>query len=248
MTTLALVGKGKWGSNYLRVAQQIPDCIIKYVKTKDYTDIHKYKDIDGIIIATPDTTHAEIIRSFPNQYLLVEKPLVASLKDLDEISNNRIMIGHIYLYNVALMNLIKDIRGIHKIDFFLCNTEQKENTTPLWYLAPHPVSLSVYLFGMPKSVDARTEDGNVSTILYYDEVTFSFETGWNYSEKKRYIRIVGDREVVFTDSVAQEISPLENELRSFIRFIHGGECKTGLEHGKQVTRVLTSIEKQIRRV
>ena len=85
MITLALIGKGKWGSKYLEVVEKIPDCIIKYVKTRDYKDLHNYSDIDGIIIATPDSTHARIIEEFPSKYLLVEKPLTTSLKEARKI-------------------------------------------------------------------------------------------------------------------------------------------------------------------
>src|SRR5258708_8764255 len=103
MTTLALIGKGRWGTNYLNEVKKIPNSKIKYVKTYNYKDILKYDDIDGIIIATPAETHVEIINAFPNKFLLVEKPLTTSLSSALAIINKNIMVGHTYLFNSSIM-------------------------------------------------------------------------------------------------------------------------------------------------
>lgn len=243
MTTLALIGIGEWGSKYIQAAQRIPQCHIKYIKTRDYLDLHTYTDIDGVIIATPDRTHAEIIKSFPDTYLLVEKPFVTSWRDAQTITNTKIMVGHIYLYNVALLHALKDIGRIRHIFFQLCNTQKVSNTTPLWYLAPHGVSLCLSLLGVPENITASEVDGNVIISLIYNKADCIIEIGWNSSHKKRNIIITGDHEVHFADLMEQKVSPLENELRCFIEFIHGAECKTGLDHAKKVTKILDTIQR-----
>ncbi len=247
MITLALIGKGKWGSRYLNVVNNIPDVEIKYVVTRNYKELQQYNDINGIIIATPDSTHTEIAKEFPNKYLLIEKPFATSLKDALEINNNKVMVGHIYLYNKGLMEKLKKVGKINRLDIKLCNIHAEENTTPLWYLAPHGVSLAVYFLGEPQVIKAEKINENLSITLKYEKSECHIETGWNYSEKLRKIVAHGEYDSVdFDDTIIQSIAPLENELRSFIAFIKGEKCVTGLEHAIKVTKVLDKIQEQLK--
>ena len=58
MVTLALVGAGSWGKNYLRAAKEIDGVEIKYIATSrtDMRDVPP--GLDGVIIASPATTHS----------------------------------------------------------------------------------------------------------------------------------------------------------------------------------------------
>lgn len=76
MITLGLVGVGAWGKNYLKTISLFERIKVKYVctrsqnslqqlpnsttKTTDYKELAKYHDIDGIIVATPASTHFKI--------------------------------------------------------------------------------------------------------------------------------------------------------------------------------------------
>mgnify|MGYP000883425545 CR=1 FL=1 len=242
MITLALIGKGRWGSKYLDEIKKISDAKIKYVVTRNYLELLRYKDIDGIIIASPDSTHSKIAKAFPDKYLLVEKPLALSLKDALEIKNNHIMVGHIYLYNLALLDKIRKAGKIKKLYFTIQNTQKEANTTPLWYLAPHGVSLCVYLFGEPEKVRVRESKENLFIDLGYSNSTCKIEVGWNYLIKKRQIIIQGEKNIIFDDSELQGVSPLENELRSFIEYIKGGDCPTKLNHAIEVERILDKVQ------
>lgn len=246
MIKLALVGKGKWGSRYLEVVKNIPGVEIKYVVTRNYHDLHNYSDIDGIIIASPDSTHAEIARTFPNKYLLIEKPFTTSLESALEITNPKVMVGHTYLYNTALMENMKTVGNIKYFGFRLCNVEEPENTTPLWYLGPHGISLCLHFFGEPKNSKVWQINRNIFIKLDYETTTCILEVGGNYPTKQRQIVALGQQGAInFDDSLQQPISPLENELRSFIGFIGGKNSITGLEHAYAVERILAGLQNQL---
>ena len=246
MTNLALIGNGKWGKNYIREAKKLKDVNIKYVKTHDYKDLLEKDDIDGIIIATPDNTHTEIIKVFPDTFLLVEKPLTLSLQEAMEITNKKIMIGYVYLYNLALQSKMKDIGQIHKIDFQLVNKEKEENTTPLWYLASHPISFCIAYLGRPESIIAEKKKDILLINLKYQLTECKIEVGWGVTENKRRIVIEGDKKISFDGTEEQRITPLENELQAFVNFIHGMAVPSNLKHAQQVTSVLSEIEQLLR--
>lgn len=246
MITLALIGKGRWGSKYLETVKRIKDCQIKYIKTRDYLDLLSYLDlIDGIIIATPAETHSQIIQAFPDKYLLVEKPLTTSYKDALAITNPNIMVGHIYAYNQTLQELLDGITDIRYLSFKLANTESYSGKSLLWELAPHGVALAVDLLGEPKKIDAWRDRGNLFIELKYEEATCRIEVGWNYSVKKREIYVVGSKTIYFDSSIKQEVSPLENQIRAFLGFIESQGSKTGLKQAQMVIKVLDYIKQTL---
>lgn len=130
MFTIGLVGAGYWGSNYLRVFEEMPNVDLAWcadldknrlndVKerypdietTTDYTDL--YDDLDGVCIATPPQTHREIAANFLKRDIgvLVEKPLALSISDATEIANLAekssvpVLVGHIFEFHPAVRDL-----------------------------------------------------------------------------------------------------------------------------------------------
>src|SRR5689334_8453144 len=118
MTRIALIGTGKWGINYLNTIEKMNNCKITHIvslsskslsrfsnlyhKTTNYLDLLSESEIDGVIIASPGSTHYKIVNDLINKYpLLVEKPLTLSLKNALQINKNgnQLMVGHVYLYN-----------------------------------------------------------------------------------------------------------------------------------------------------
>lgn len=246
MIRLALIGNGRWGKVYLETAKKIPDCEIKYIVTHNYQELLQYTDIDGIIIATPAETHFEIIQTFPKYHLLVEKPLTTSFKDALKIKNNNIMVGHIYLYNLALQAGLKMFGPKRAIVFELLNTSNYNSNNIVWELAPHGVSFIIDLLGMPKGVFVKGNKDDVHIELLYDLFRSIIHCKWDNPTKEREIRVYGDKQILrFNDSQPQEITPLENELRHFINFIKTGFNKTPLEHGRKVVQILEIIDRQL---
>lgn len=246
MTKLALIGKGKWGKKYLAEVKKLPNVEITTVKTHDWKDLIGSTDIDGIIIATPDNTHAEIIKAFPDTYLLVEKPFVTSLQDAITIKNKKIMVGYIYLYNLTLQELLKDIGQISHITFQIQNTDKAENTTPLWYLLSHAVSFCLLHLGRPTTIKVNKHSkDSLNVTLLYPYTTCELEASWSAVTKKRFIEVKGDKRITYNGTETHKVTPLQNELQAFVNFIHGTAVPSNLNHAIEVTNTLSQIEKML---
>lgn len=237
MTTLALIGKGRWGTNYLNESKKIPSCQIKYVRGRDYLDLHQKADIDGIIVATPAATHLSVIQQFPHMPLLVEKPL--TVREGETFSNTQIMVGHTYLYQPSIQAL--QHTPIQHLKFNLLNTETyNSDTSVLWELGPHGISIAYFLFGKPTTIHAEvTKDQNVHVVLSYPHTTCDITFGWSNQNQEKSL-VVDGKEV---DISRSNPSALENELRAFINFIDGEPQITNLDHALAVTAILAKIEK-----
>jgi len=246
ITTLALIGKGRWGQNYLKEVKKISNVRIKYVVTHNYNKLLKYNDIDGIIIATPAETHFEIISNFPNKYLLVEKPLSTSFTEAKKIINNKIMIGHTYLFNKTMIHKINECGKIKKFNFTLHNTDSYgSNVGPIWELAPHPLSVFMKISrGDIRIIRAKIDKGNLSAKLSTPYCVANFSVGWNYADKKREFEFVGTKKTIILDGTEyNEISPLANQIKSFVEFVHGGKNNSTLKDGIKIVKYLGLIEK-----
>lgn len=183
MIRLALIGVGYWGKNYLSTVSQMKTCKIthicaktektlfdlpeKYDKTTDYKEILKNKDIDGVIIATPASTHFSIAKSFISVGVpvLVEKPFTSRFQEtliLEKIIRSKkalIMVGHEYLYNPAylkLKELLSLLGSIHTIETEAGNWWPfHTDISMLWNWGPHDIAMLLDILGeLPQTVTA----------------------------------------------------------------------------------------------
>ncbi len=249
MITLGLIGLGKWGKNYLKAAELIEGCQIKYIVAKsestlaqfpdkytkltDYLSLAKYSDINGVIIATPGSTHFQIVSDLSRSdlFLLVEKPLTVNLaesKKLNNIKNlsQKLMVGHIYLYNPAYLaakKLTSQIGQIRYISFTAYNQGPfRDDMSSLLDWGPHSICICLDLFQtMPKSVSAWAVNSlRPKSILYdntfvklefEDNITCLLESGWLYPFRRRELIIYGTTSsIYFNDLDDKKISLYKN--------------------------------------
>lgn len=247
MITLALVGAGKWGTRILAAVEKINGCQIKYLVSKsgktlrnfpgkyieltDYRALLNYSDIDGVIIATPGSTHFEIVKHFAvrNYFTLVEKPLTTSLKDalsIKQIAGRKpkIMVGHIYLYNPAYLVVKKLLPSIGKIRYMSFKGWNfgpfRDDMSVLWEWTPHPLSIYIDLLNCPPAyVYAWAIKPLRPDTALYDNVfielggniKFFVECGWLYPVKKRELIICGsDSTILFDDLSDKKVTLFKN--------------------------------------
>ena len=240
MVTLALVGAGQWGKNFITTIDTIPNSRLKYVcaessgtlnalsnkyiKTKYYKDLYKYSDIDGIIIATPGSTHFEIACDFLKRgyNLLIEKPLTTDyqqalqLKEIYKLKKPQVLIGHIYLYDpafIAMKKLVSEIGEIQYMTFEGLKSPIRSDISILWEWGPHGISVCLDILGQkPIRVSAWVVNKLRSQTELYDVVhirlefsnkVFAFIKGsWLSPFKKREIIIVGSKSTIVLDDLA----------------------------------------------
>ena len=227
MITFALVGKGLWGKNYISTLKGISHCKLppKYIKTHNYQDLFSFKDIDGVIIATPASTHFMIAKSFLERgyNVLIEKPVTTNVKDaliLRKIAAKKgkiLMVSHIYHYHPAFIKLKNLVRNIGKIKFIQIESMDwgpiRTDVSALWDWAPHDVAMCVdILEKKPISVSAHAKNILTSNANLYDmcflKLNFPFEVcafitiGWLSLVKKRNFTVIGKNKALLFDDIA----------------------------------------------
>lgn len=185
MTTvsLAVVGVGRWGSNYVKTLAAIPATKLTWQVSKTSTSpvsnvplTHSFDDVlsdprtDAVVIATPPDTHAELVRRalLAGKDVLVEKPFVQSSRTaraLCELARRRrrvLMVGHVFRFHPAVVSMSRCIaRGsigtIRHIAASRTGVEtRRAGVGALWNLAPHDISVACKLNSMlPTRVAAR---------------------------------------------------------------------------------------------
>ncbi len=191
---------------------------------RTYRDVLE-SDVAGIIVATPMSAHFEIAREclLHGKDVLVEKPLTTALdqaEELVELAERRravLMVGHTFLYNPAvdaLRELIAngEIGDIYYLDLARLNLGLfQHDANVLWDLAPHDLSIVLYLLERaPILVTARgaahvnpTVHDNVHLDLTFPGNTSAhIHVSWLEPRKVRRATIVGTRKMVIYDDVS----------------------------------------------
>src|SRR6202165_1502573 len=245
---VALIGFGHWGPNYARLpagtrgAARLSACAEpsagrlaaferQYPQASAYADYKRLirdGDVDAVIVATPTSTHREVVEACLSAglHVLVEKPLASKVVDAEAMSalasetGRTLMVGHTFLFNPAVRAIktyidegrLGQIRYLYFQRTGLGPIRQDVNA--LWDLAPHDLSMLRYWLGTdPIDLVARgesylkpgIEDVAFLTLNYPQQVLASVHVSWLDPVKVRRVTVVGDRKmVVFDDTHATE--------------------------------------------
>lgn len=241
---IAVIGAGYWGKNLVRnfsdigVLQAICDEDQKTVteqKNKynvpqafaNYKDVISLKDIDGIVIATPATTHYTIAKAAlqAGKDVFVEKPLslkVEEAKELIELSdtNNRIlMVDHILQYHPAIEKLKQLIADgdLGKLQYIYSNRlnigKLRHEENILWSFAPHDISVILSLAGSePEKVRAFGEaylqdevvDSTITHMRFKNRLKAHIFVSWLHPFKEQKLIVIGSKAMAVFDDVSTE--------------------------------------------
>lgn len=236
MTTLALIGIGRWGKNYINTINSLSFCELpkEFIKTSNYKDLFAFDNIQGVIIATPSSTHFKIAKEFLERgfNVLIEKPMTTNYKDALELSRiakkykDIVMVGHIFLYNPAFLRLKKLIKSIGKIKYI--STEGmnygpiRTDVSALWDWGPHDISMAIDLLGgLPEEVNGYGLSTLRPNTAFYDMCNLKLKfpnnifvfmsIGWLSPVKKRSMTIVGEKStIVFDDTIEKKVAIIKN--------------------------------------
>jgi predicted dehydrogenase len=207
-------------------------------------------DIDAIVVATPARTHFHQARRAleAGKHVLVEKPFATSLAEATELAriastNNLVlMAGHTFQYAGAV-TYIRDIIGkgelgdLTYVRSLRLNLGQfRTNINVLWDLAPHDLSILLYVLErFPKTVQATgrarvnhsvVDVANV-TLDFGDQLAAHIIVSWLDPQKVRKMTFVGDRKMLVYDNMSHskkiqildkgiEIPPGHDPAESFV--------------------------------
>ncbi|GAB4280981.1 MAG: Gfo/Idh/MocA family oxidoreductase [Coriobacteriia bacterium] len=212
--------------NRARFAKVYPNVPVE----SDLDDFFGRHEMDAVVVATPVVTHYDIALRVIEEGLhcFVEKPLAhdsASARRLVEAAAERgrvLMVGHLMEYHSAVEWIreyvsaptsgIGDILYLYSQRLNLGKVRREENS--LWSLAPHDVSVALYLLGeVPESVSATgadylqdgIEDVAFATLHFPSGRLANFHVSWLDPHKVRRFTLVGsEKMLVFDDMQATE--------------------------------------------
>jgi len=239
---IALIGFGYWGPNYARVLNELPGAELSVVCDRSperltlvrdryravqtcgrIEDVVARDDIDAVVIATPASTHAALVRVAleHGRHVLVEKPMaldVAACEALCELAssaNRVLMVGYTFLYNAGVRKM-KEYMGPEPFGqmYYLHATRTnlgpiRHDVNAVWDLAPHDIAIFNYLLDeqplWASAVGTRVlrtnrDDIAFATLGYRNDVVGNIHVSWADPNKVREVVAVGSRRrIVFND-------------------------------------------------
>ena len=196
--------------------------------TTDFQTIFDDQEIDAVVIATPVSTHLELGKKAleANKHVFIEKPFTTSVKEAEILvqlaseKDLRIMVGHLFEYHPAVIKIkeILDEGGIgdvYYIDIARLNLGPPEtNANVIWDLAPHDISILLYLLGeIPNKVvgvGRSFRNDQWKNLIQASYITMEFPSGkfaqihnsWLTPNKTRRLEIFGSKGVLVYDEMA----------------------------------------------
>ncbi len=215
-------------------------------EVKIYTDpleLIRDKNIDAVIIATPPTTHVDLLlKSIDHgKHVLVEKPLATSIRELDKLLEHEIprdlvvMVGYSLRYHRMYIDLKKFMEKLGRIYFFH-HTALGGMPSAGWIRDPslsggmlnenavHILYLFYWYFGEPRRIyatlESKTAPGIDDNILLVSEhgsennkTTASLLRSWTANQVIRYFEVLGENGSIHVDGY----------LGGKVRMVIGGE-------------------------
>jgi len=202
-----------------------------FPRTRAIADLETAMDdpeIDAIIVATPAASHHQLAKQAleSGKHIFVEKPLATSTKQADELvalaaaRSLTLMAGHTFLYNAAVRYTKKlldegELGELYYIYSQRLNLGQvRSDVNAWWNLAPHDVSILLYLMKdeLPVSVSAvgvsyiqpGIEDVVFATLQWASGVCAHLHVSWLDPGKVRKMTFVGRRKMVIYDDVGDD--------------------------------------------
>ena len=193
---------------------------------EDYTELFEM-DLDAVVISTPPALHYPIARNCLEHGLniLVEKPMTLNsqhaqeLIDLAEMRGLTLMVGHTFEYNSAVAALKQYIQSGELGDIYYIDTARlnlglfQSDSNVLWDLAPHDISILLYLLGeSPESVSAqglpcvfdKIFDVAFVNLVFPNKIQAHIHVSWLDPCKVRRVTVVGSKKMIVFNDVENE--------------------------------------------
>lgn len=244
MIDVAVLGCGRWGPNHVRVLnQEIADCRVRVAADPDkeklaplaerYPNVETTQDpdavlrdetIDAVVVATPTSTHADIVGTALDQgkHVFCEKPLcpdsqeAAALVEQAEDRDLALMVGHIFLFNRGLEEVhqllddgeLGDLRYVSSTRTNLGPI--RKDTNAAFDLATHDVAVFNWMMdGTPARVSANggrflqddVEDVVFAQLTYPNGTIANVHASWLNPRKERKMTFVGSDKMATWDDL-----------------------------------------------
>lgn len=210
-------------------AERIKQATLKYPQIITRNDYQELFDLglDAVVVATPPATHYRIAKDCleHNLHVLVEKPMTLKSEDAEslvELADARgltLMVGHTFEYNSAVHALKQYIDSGELGDIYYLDAARlnlglfQRDSNVLWDLAPHDISILLYLLGKkPVSVSAQGTpcvfegiyDVAYINMMFPGNIPAYVHVSWLDPCKVRRITVVGSKKMAVYNDIENE--------------------------------------------
>jgi predicted dehydrogenase len=199
----------------------------------DFNHLLNGSGLDAIVVATAVKTHFPLAKAAltAGKHTFIEKPMAmssAECEELIDIAQRKglvLMVGHTFLYSPAVRKIkeIVDCGDIGEIRYICARRLNlglfQKDINVAWDLAPHDISIALYIMGeKPAVVNCRgsahvtpgIEDVTSMCLTFPKQRTAIIHSSWLDPRKVREMTIVGSKRMIVYD----DVSPLE-KIRIF---------------------------------
>ncbi|HEV7163302.1 MAG TPA: Gfo/Idh/MocA family oxidoreductase [Solirubrobacteraceae bacterium] len=243
---VGIVGLGYWGPNLARNLGAIAGCELAWLcdaspearaklersfpgarSTADIEDLLADPEIDGIVLATPVPTHAELAIAVAGagKHCFVEKPLATNAADAERAvaaaaaAGKILMVGHLLEYHPAVARLkeLLDSEELGELFYIYGNRlnlgQLRKDENALWSLGAHDVSVALHLIGEEpveclahgaSYVREGVQDVVFCYLRFPSGVVAHLHLSWLDPHKERRITVVGSRRMATFDDMLIE--------------------------------------------
>jgi predicted dehydrogenase len=192
--------------------------------TTDYGELLADPEIQAVVVTAPTPAHYELAKAalLTGRHVFVEKPIALAVDEAEDLAalaearGRVLMVGHLLMYHPAVARLKQMMDGgelgevyyLYASRLNLGQVRRSENA--MWSLAPHDISVALYLLGEePVAVAAQgltyLQPGIPDTVF----LTLRFASGraahihvsWLDPHKVRRITVVGSQKMAVFDDV-----------------------------------------------
>ena len=190
--------------------------------TTKFSDLLSGNDLDAIAIATPVSEHYKLaIKSIESgKHTMIEKPMSSSVKECNELidrANGRkvtLMVGHTFIYTAVVRKMKKIIEDGDIGDILYISSRRlnlglfQKDINVAWDLAPHDLSIILYLIGeSPVAVNCQGKCHVNKGIEDVTSMSLDFRGGkfaiihnsWLDPNKVREMIIIGSKRMIVYD-------------------------------------------------
>lgn len=200
----------------------------KATATDSFQTLLDDDSLDAVAIVTPAPMHYGMAKAAleAGKHVYVEKPMTLradhaeELVELAERNGRKLMVGHLLEYHPVVEQMKKTIEAgeLGDVYYMYCQrlnlgvVRSQENA--FWSLAPHDISVILYLFGAePTGIEASggcflqddVEDVVFVNLYFADGRVANIHVSWLDPHKERKMVVVGSKKMlVFDDMQASE--------------------------------------------
>jgi len=238
-----VIGCGGWGPNQVRIFSTLPGSKVVAVADLDVDRLRRMAEmwpgialerdwhrlltmdtIDAVVVATPTSTHGQIVREAleAGKHVLCEKPLclvsdeARALAALALQARRVLMVGHVFLFNAGIAKLRElvaagELGELRYLSAVRTNLGPVRNDVNVAYdLAAHDISIFNWILGEPPAHVSATggsylhsgvEDVVFASLEYPGNRLAAIQVSWLNPRKVRQITMVGSRKMATWDDL-----------------------------------------------